>query len=130
MELARPHPDCPIVNEGPYVKAIVGPGEATDVMECYRTLVVTAITHKVTKVLVVGLAAGDPMWHLAARDAVAALHEVGVPAGFKLAFVPQNDYTWNGYRHAQIEAEKRGLRVKVFHQESEAASWLTEPEKH
>ena len=81
-------------------------------------------------ILVVGGAISDPMSHLAARDAVIALAVIGVPAGFKLAFVPRSHDSLNGYRHAELEAARRGIRAKVFSGEDEAVHWLTAPERH
>jgi hypothetical protein len=130
MQLAQPHAECSIVNHGLYVRAYVGPVQPSDVLDCYRTLVVAALEQKFTHVLVVGEAVGDPMSHLAARDAVIAFADIGVPAGFKLAFVPRSYDALNGYRHAEIEAAQRGIRAKIFSEEDEAVHWLTAPECH
>ena len=130
MQLAQPHPDFSIVNHGPYVRAYVGPVQPNEVLECYRTLVVAALEQKFIHVLVVGEAIGDPLSHLAARDAVIAFADIGVPAGFKLALVPRSYDSLSGYRHAEIEAARRGIRAKVFSEEDEAVRWLTAPERH
>jgi hypothetical protein len=130
MHLAQPHPDCSIVNHGRYVRAYIGPAPADYVLECYRSLVVHVLEQKFIHVLVVGEAVRDPMSHLAARDAVVALESIGVPAGFRLAFVPRSYDSLNGYRHAEIEAAQRGIRAKVFAEEEEAVRWLTAPERH
>ena len=93
-------------------------------------LVMLTLRHSLTRLLIVGKGGGSPYAHLGARDALIALHGVGVPAGFKIAFVPHTDPIRNGYRHAEIEAEKRGLRAKVFAEEEQAIAWLTNPDMH
>ena len=130
MQLARPHADCTIVRRGDYIRAEVGTGSPGEVHECYRTLATLALEGKFARVLVVGRADDDPVSHLAARDAVIALHVIGVPAGFRLAFVPHTSATLNAFRHAEIEGRGRGLNVKVFKEEGEAVRWLTAPQLH
>ena len=130
MRLAQPHPDCEIIDAGEYIRARVGPGSVGEVHECYRSIATLALEHRFTRALVVGVASGDPVHHLAARDAVIALHVIGVPAGFRLAFVPQTTETLNAFRHAEIEGRDRGLHVKVFRDEAKALRWLTAPQLH
>ena len=129
MELARPHPDCRIDHAGRYVRADVGDGSATEVQECYRTLASLALEHKFTRVLVVGIGR-DSHSHLTARDVVIAFDVIGVPAGFKVAFVAKTDATLNGFKHAEYAANERGLRAKVFRDEDAAVQWLTQPDVH
>lgn len=129
MELARPHPDCKIDHAGQYVRADVGDGRAIEVQECYRTLAGLALEHKFTRVLVVGIGQ-DSHSHLTARDVVIAFGVIGVPAGFKVAFVAKTDATLNGFKHAEYAAKERGLSAKVFRDEDAAIEWLTQPELH
>jgi hypothetical protein len=89
-----------------------------------------AIQHRFTRALIVGETADHPLHHLAARDGIIALHKIGVPAGFKIAFVPKTPETLNAYRHAELEANNRGIRSKVLFDEEEAVAWLTEEDKH
>lgn len=130
MKLARPHPECVVHHAGEYVRAYVGAGTPEEIQECYRTLASLALQHKFHRVLVVGLGEEDAHSHLAARDVVIALDVIGVPAGFKMAFVSKTEATLNGYRHAEIEAKNRNLRAKVFLDEEAAVAWLTAPELH
>ena len=130
MELARPHPECTISQVEDGIRAYVGGRSAAEVQECYRTMAALTLQDKFRRALVVGAGEGDPHAHLAARDVVIAFDVIGVAAGFKIAFVPRSDATLNSYRHAEIEAEKRGLRAKVFRDEQEAVRWLTERELH
>ena len=130
MQLAQPHPDCTVHHEGAYVRAHVGSGRSTQIEECYRTVANVAAQHKFTRILVVVLGTENAHSHLAARDIIIALDVIGVPAGFKIAFVPKSDVTLNGYRHAEAEAMKRGLRAQVFGAEAEAVRWLTDPDLH
>jgi hypothetical protein len=130
MQLANPHPECAVHQVGEYIRAHVGSGTASELQECYRTLASLALKHKFTRVLIVGLGKGDAHAHLAARDVVIALSVIGVPAGFKIAFVPTTSETLNGYRHAEIEAANRGLRAKVFNDEAEAIGWVSAPDLH
>jgi len=130
MQLAQPHPDCTVHHEGAYVRANVGSGRATEIQDCYRTVANIALEHKFTRILVVGLGTEDSHSHLAARDIIIALDVIGVPAGFKIAFVPKTDVTLNGFRHAEAEAIKRGLRAQVFPTEADAIVWLSGPDVH
>jgi hypothetical protein len=130
MELVRPPPDCTIHKEGAYIRADVGHGSAREIQECYRTVASLALEHKFERVLVVGIGNRDSHSHLTARDVVIALDVIGVPAGFKLALVGKSDATLNGYKHAEIAAKERGLRVMVFRDEQAAIEWLTAPEVH
>jgi hypothetical protein len=130
MRLAQPHPECSIHQAGEYVRADVGSRRAEEIQECYRTAVTVALEHKFQRMLVIGVGTVDSHSHLAARDAVIAMHVIGVPAGFRIAFVPKSDVTLNAYRHAEIEAQSRGLRAKVFEHEEDAVRWLIGHELH
>ena len=130
MELPAPHPECAIHDVGHYVRVVLTGGSDRQVYEYYQHLVMLTLRHSLTRLLIVGKGGGSPYAHLGARDALIALHGVGVPAGFKIAFVPHTDPIRNGYRHAEIEAEKRGLRAKVFAEEEQAIAWLTNPDMH
>ena len=129
MQLANPHPECVVEHVGQVIRARIEGGTSAQIRDCYGALASMALQHKFSRVLVVG-AAGDPHAHLGARDAVVALAEIGVPAGFRIAFVGTTDAALNGYRHAEIEARNRGLRVKVLANEPQAIAWLTEPDVH
>ena len=129
MQLASPHPECTVDHVGQLIRARIEGGTSSQIEECYRALASLALQHKFERVLIVGTG-GDPHAHLGARDAVVAFGEIGVPAGFKLAFVATNDATLNGFRHAEIEARNRGLRVKLLRNEAQAVAWLTEPDVH
>lgn len=129
MQLASPHPLCAVEHLGQVIRARVEGGTSSQIEECYQALATLTLQHKFQRVLIVG-AGGDPHAHLGARDAVVAFGEIGVPAGFRLAFVATNDAALNGYRHAEIEARNRGLRVKLLRNETQAIAWLTEPELH
>lgn len=130
MRLAQPHPECEIIHAGEYLRARVGAGSSAEVHDCYRSIATLALEHRFTRALVIGVASDDPLHHLAARDAVIALHVIGVPAGFRLAFVPKTTETLNAFRHAQIEGHNRGLDVRVFREEDEAVRWLAAPPLH
>ncbi len=130
MELARPPEECRVSLHGPYARAYVGVGTPAEIVECYETLGTVVLRHKLQRVLVVGIGAEHSHAHLGARDVVMAMHEVGLPTGFKIAFVPRSDATLNGYRHAEFEARQRGIRAAVFKDEDEAVKWLTENEPH
>ena len=131
MELAGfPHPECTVHHEPGFVRAYIGVAHSQTIRECYEHIVTLALENRLTRVLVVGDRASDPLGHLAAHDAVVALAEIGVPAGFRLAFVPRAHEPLNAYRHAEIAAQRLGLRVQVFLDEGAAAGWLTAREEH
>ena len=121
--------DCVVQQTGEYIRAQVGGGTLSEVQECYATVASLALQHKFSRVLIVGHS-GDARSHLSARDVVIALAEIGVPAGFRIAFVPTTDPALNGHRHAELEARNRGLRACVFDEEHEAIAWLTAPDLH
>ena len=129
MELARLHPECTVHHAGEFIRAQVGGSTLPEVHECYAAVASLALEHKFSRVLIVGVS-GDAQAHLSARDVIVALAEIGVPAGFKIAFVPTNDPTRNGHRHAELEARNRGLRAGVFDSEDEAVAWLSAPDVH
>ena len=130
MELARPHPECPVVRINSVIRGEIGPGSSETVLECYRAFVVVVIQQRADRALLLGRANEDPVSHLAARDAVIALHVIGIPAGFRLALVPFTHETLNGFKHAELEASQRGLRARLFRDEREAMHWLSEAERH
>lgn len=130
VQLSQPSSECSIVHEGRCIRANVGGGRHDEILECYQTLAVLALKHKFTRALIVGTGAGDAMIHLAARDAVIALAELGVAPGFRIAFVGLTHETLNGYRHAEIAATERCIRARVFDREAEAMRWITEPDQH
>ena len=130
MPLAQPHPGCSIEDRADYIRAEVRAGNRAQLHDCYRTVAELALKHKFGRVLIVGAGGDDAHGHLGARDAVVALNAIGVPAGFRLAFVAASDPTLNGYRHAEIEARKLGLRAQVFRGEADAVAWLTRPDVH
>ena len=129
MQLASPHPQCAVDHVGQVIRARVEGGTSSQIQECYQALASLTLQHKFDRVLIVGTG-GEPRAHLGARDAVVAFGEIGVPAGFRLAFVATSDATLNGFRHAEIEARNRGLRVRLLRDEAQAIAWLTEPELH
>jgi hypothetical protein len=88
--------ECLIRQVGEYVRAIVGPHSSADEVEkCYRAVAPHVLEKRLARVLVVGIGEDHPNSHLAARDALIAMAEIGVPAGFKIAFVPRTDATLN-----------------------------------
>jgi hypothetical protein len=130
MQFAAPHPECTFHHEGEYLRAHVGPASAAEIRDCYQALASLVVEHKFERVLVLGLGEQHAHSHLGARDVVVALHQIGVPAGFKVAMVPKSDATLNGFRHAELAARERGMRVQVFREEAQAVRWLTQPELH
>ena len=123
--------DCFIRQVGDYTRATVGPNlEPEEVEECYRALATQVLEQRLTRILVVGVGEDHPHSHLAARDALIAMSEIGLPVGFKIAFVPRSGATLNGYRHAELEAQERGIRAQVFESEAEAIRWLAAPDVH
>ena len=130
MPLAQPHPGCSIEDRADYIRAEITSGNRAQLHECYQTVAELALKYRFGRVLVVGAGGDDAHGHLGARDAVVALNAIGVPAGFRLAFVAAADPALNGYRHAEIEARKHGMRAQVFRDEADAVAWLTQPDVH
>lgn len=130
MRLEQPSAGCSIEVHAAHIRASVASRSSGDIRECYRAIATLALEHRIGRVLVIGVSVHDAHSHLAARDAVIAIHELGAPQGFRIGFVPQSDATRNGYRHAETEAIARGMRARMFPDEAAALAWLLAPDVH
>jgi hypothetical protein len=117
--------DCSVDAKDGYVHAYVGCKALDEIRECYAHIAALAAQHRYVRLLIVGDDAHNPVSHLAVRGLVVALSAVGVPAGFRLALVARAESCIDGYRQAEFEGSTRGLAVRVFEQEADAAGWLT-----
>ena len=115
---------CEIVQHPGYLRAVVGPGLADEVQECYRALAAACITRACTRVLVIGHATLDPFYHLAGRDALRSIALAGVPADFRLALVAISAGLIAVYDAAVVEAGRLSLEARRFITEEEAERWL------
>jgi len=115
---------CEIVQHPGYLRAVVGPGLADEVQECYRALANACITRACNRVLVLGQATLDPFYHLAGRDTLRSLALAGVPADFRLALVAMSAGLIAVYDAAVVEAGRLNLEARRFINEDDAARWL------
>ena len=115
---------CEIVQHPAYLRAVVGPGLADEVQECYRALAAACITRACNRVLVLGLATLDPFYHLAGRDTLRSIALAGVPADFRLALVAMSAGLIAVYDAAVVEAGRLNLEARRFISEEDAARWL------
>jgi hypothetical protein len=111
-------------HEGGYMRAVVGPGLAEEVQECYRALANACVTRHCNRVLVVGRATIDPFYHLAGRDALRSMTLAGVAADLRIAFVAMSAGLIAVYDAAVVEAGRLGLEARRFMTEAEAEHWL------
>lgn len=131
MQPLSPSPaNCSVHEADGHARVDVGGAAPGEVHECYRTVVRLVLRHKFQRVLLIGIAEVDPDSHFVARDVIIALDLIGVPAGFKIAFVPKSDASLDAYREAEMEAKTRGLRAKLFNSEKQAIRWLTAVDQH
>jgi hypothetical protein len=115
---------CEIEQHEGYVRAVVGPGLADEVQECYRALAASCVTQQCRRVLIVGRSTIDPFYHLAGRDALRSMTLAGVPADLRLAFVAMSAGLIAVYDAAVVEAGRLGLEARRFLTEEEAEHWL------
>ena len=115
---------CEIVEHPTHLRAVVGPGLADEVQECYRSLAAACITRACSRVLVIGHATLDPFYHLAGRDALRSIALAGVPADFRLALVAMTAGLIAVYDAAVVEAGRLSLEARRFITEEDARGWL------
>lgn len=115
---------CDIAEDERYLRAIVGPGLAEPVQECYRRLAYECVQRKRARVLVIGKSTYDAFYHLAGRDALRSMALAGLPANFRIAFVATTPSLIAVYDAAVLEAERLGLEARRFTDETQAERWL------
>lgn len=118
---------CEIAMGESHLRALVGPGLAPSVQECYHELFNVCVQRRCQRVLVIGRSKWDPFFHLAARDALRSIALAGLPAGFRIAFVPLTAGLIAVYDAAVVEAARLGIAARRFADEADAARWLAEP---
>lgn len=120
-------PCCDIGEAQRYLRCQVGPGQAHEVQDCYRTLAAECLVRKGKSLLVVGAGGGDSFVHLAGRDSLRAIALAGVPPGFRLALVAASADMIAVYDAAVVEAARCGIQARRFRTEEEACDWLLAP---
>jgi hypothetical protein len=118
---------CEIVQEEHYLRGVIGPGLAQSIQACYHELFHACVQRDCRRVLVIGKSKWDAFSHLAARDALRSIVLAGLPARFRIAFVPTTAALIAVYDAALVEAWRLGIEAKRFPEEAEAARWLAEP---
>jgi len=115
---------CDIQRKDGRLRALVGPGLATEVQDCYRSLAGACLQGGCRRVLVLGHSTIDSFYHLALRDALRSIALAGVPDGFRLAVVALTPSLIAVYDAAVIEAQRLGLEARRFMSEQDAEAWL------
>ena len=115
---------CDIQRKDGRLRALVGPGLATEVQDCYRSLAGACLQGGCRRVLVLGHSTIDSFYHLALRDALRSIALAGVPADFRLALVAKSPMLIAVYDAAVVEAGRLGLDARRFITEEEAERWL------
>ncbi len=114
---------CSIRPAGNMVRAVVGPGSAEEIQDCYRTLAVFCIQSQVHCALVMS-GDGSSTDHLALKDGMSCIAMAGLPMGFQLALVAGQSETQAVYALAEEAAQRSGINARLFKTEEEALSWL------
>jgi hypothetical protein len=120
-------PCCDIGEGGRFLHCTVGPGQPSEIQDCYRSLATECLQRKGKSLLVVGVSGGDSFVHLAGRDSLRAIALAGVPPGFRLALVAGSADMIAVYDAAVVEAARCGIQARRFRTEEEAAAWLLGP---
>jgi hypothetical protein len=115
---------CEIAERQDFLRAVVGPGLAPEVQQCYRTLVNECLQRRRAKVLIVGNARWDAFNHLALRDALRSMALAGLAKGFRLALIAETPDLIAVYDAVLVEALRHGIEAKRFLTEEEAVRWL------
>jgi hypothetical protein len=115
---------CDIAERPGFLRAVVGPGLALEVQQCYRTVVNECLQRRCTRVLVVGRVKWEAFNHLALRDALRSMALAGLPEGFRLALVAETPDLIAVYDAVLMEALRYGIEAKRFRTEEEAVPWL------
>jgi hypothetical protein len=115
---------CDIAKHQNILRAVVGPGLALEVQECYRTMVNECLQRRCTRVLVVGKVKWEAFNHLALRDVLRSMALAGLPEGFRLALVAETPDLIAVYDAVLVEALRHGIETKRFLSEEEALPWL------
>jgi hypothetical protein len=117
--------ECHVSESGHYVRAVIGPGNTDEVVDCYRQIALLCAKHTVSRALVVSID-GDPTDHFAIEEAIRTLTLAGPPAGFKLAMASENAENYKVYSMAEAIAKRRQINAKAFQDVNAALQWLAE----
>lgn len=117
-------PVCEIGIVEDCVRGVVGRGHAGEIQRCYEDWACACLLGNYRRALLIGTSKGEAFAHLAARDAIASMVLAGVPAGFRLAMVAESAQLIAVYDAVVVEAGRRGLEARRFHDEGEALAWL------
>jgi hypothetical protein len=124
-EKTRRNPDgCDISRTEQRVRARVGSGLASEVQACYRAVSSECLQRGCSRVLVLGEARIDPVYHLALRDALRSMAIAGVPHDFRLALVALTPGLIPIYDAVIAEAARLGIEARRFMTEADAQAWL------
>lgn len=115
--------ECLVSGSGTYVRALIGPGSAQRIAECYREIALLCSRHGVARAMVVSLE-GDATDHFAMREAIRALAAAGVPPHFRLALSSENSGNFKVYTLGEASARRRNIDAKAFRDTGAALRWL------
>jgi hypothetical protein len=118
--------EAELTNDVRYIRAVVGPGLAVDVQQCYRHFIHECLQRGTTRALILGKSKWDPFYHLALRDALRSMSVAGLPAGFRLALIADSADLIAVYDAAMVEAQRLGIEARRFRTETDALAWLRE----
>jgi hypothetical protein len=114
---------CEIDESGAFLRAVIGVASDDAIQECYRTITVLCIQHRIRKALITALE-GTYDAHFAAVNGIRPAALAGLPDNFMGAFVATTPSVRRVFAMAEQEAAKAGIRVRAFDDESSALSWL------
>lgn len=119
---------CKIIESGPFVRAVVGPGTDEAIQDCYRTVAVLCIEHGIQRALLIG-ADGDAAAHRALVSGLRCAALAGLPPDFMLALVAEEGAVREVFRQAEREAASAGISARLFLDEGNAIGWLLAGER-
>jgi hypothetical protein len=117
--------ECEVHGAGVFLRARIRRANVHEVQECYRNMAVECIRRGCTRVLVLASDSDDVYAHGALRDALRSLSVAGLPAGFRMALVPDSRNVGRIYDAVIAEAAKHGIEARRFADEPAAVAWLT-----
>lgn len=115
---------CEIEHQPSWLRATIGPGLATEIQECYRSVAMECLHGSCHRVLIVGRSSFDATAHIAGRDALRSLALAGAPEGFRLALVALTPDLEGIYDDAVLDADRLGIEARRFGSAAEAERWL------
>lgn len=106
-----------------YLRVEVGPGDASSVMQTYRSAAIECLEEGVPQRVLVVATGGDADVHDAVRSTVRMIALAGAP-GYRFALVSGCAATADIYEQTAEAGKNLGLDIRHFLDQNEALAWL------